>query len=141
MPSFTKFDSTVGSRMSRLKSPRSVGPSQRAVIMPVSMPMIVITTWPPRTRITSRTNFGGPFRSSGTRRLRRDVVERVAAALDHRRAEPRDGRAPERRHLPLERIGGRVEPLHVDGDVRRADAVERVEHFGGCVDGPEIDHA
>src|SRR5262245_16369804 len=132
MPSFTKFDSTVGSSTRRLKSPRSVGPSQRAVMMPVTTPMPVIATCPPSTRMTSCAKRGTPFFFGGAsvtrRHHRRHRIERVAAGAQHRGPEPRYDFAPERRHLLLERIGGGIEAAHVDGDVRRAELAHAIQH-------------
>jgi len=46
MPSLTKFESIVGRSTRSAKRPRSAGPSQRAVMMPLTMPMAIIATWP-----------------------------------------------------------------------------------------------
>src|ERR1041385_1344875 len=88
---------------------------------PVIIPMSVIATCPPSTRSASRTKRGGPLRSA-TRRPLRYGVERVAARLEHRSPEPADVSPPELGDPRLEGITFRAEPLHLDGDVRGAEA-------------------
>src|SRR5262249_31935800 len=112
MPSFTKFESVVGRRTRRLKRPRSVGPSQRAVMTPVTMPIPAIGSWPPKTRVTSLTKRGAPF-FLAMRPPRGHRIEGVAAGRQHGCAEPVGDAPPEGRHLALEGIRVRIESLHV----------------------------
>src|SRR5262249_9581991 len=122
MPSFTKFDSIVGSSTRSWNRPRSAGPSQRAVMTPLMMPMAIMATWPPRTWSESATKAGRPWRTA-TRTLRgagRERVEREAAGTQHGRTRSLEERPPELRDLGLVGIAGRLQVVLVHRDVRRA---------------------
>src|SRR5262249_51944285 len=122
MPSFTKFDSIVGSSTRSWNRPRSAGPSQRAVMMPFTMPMAIMATCPPRTWTESATKCRLALRSA-TRALPgagRERVEREAAGTQHGRTRSLEERPPELRDLGLVGIAGRFQVPLVHRDVRRA---------------------
>src|SRR5262245_35178944 len=105
----------IGSSVRSWNCPRPVGPSQRAVMMPFTSPMAIMTPWPLRTWSESRAKCRRLGRSA--MRIcfhRRERVQRVAARAQDRLAEARQVGAPERSDLRLEGVVGRLQPGLVD---------------------------
>src|SRR5579883_992443 len=146
MPNLTKFDSVIGSSMSTLKSPRSRGPSTRAVMMQVSTPKTVIAICAPKTPSESRAS--APCRRSSAtaalprrcqRRRRVQHVETEAARAQHRLALLAHEAAPERGDARLERIARGGEAGHVDRHVRDPEAPRRPGERRGRLDAPVVE--
>src|SRR2546428_8962026 len=130
MPSFTKLASVTGSSMRRANSPRSCGPSTRAVITLVPTPSAVTAICVTNTEAESRTNLRiGTDPAAGQRRGTRlgvERIQRVAALADDRRvALAGDEAPPQPRHRSLEWVASRLEPAQVDCHVGHAEPVRR----------------
>src|SRR2546428_4373248 len=135
--------------VSSWKSPRPLGPSVRAVITLVPIPIAMTAICAAKMPKESRANWPclGMTPPSGRGQRRRPHLgpERVegVAALAHEGwiALLDDEAAPQARDRRLERVATRLEAGQVDRHVGHAETVRRRGHRRGCREPPVVEQA